>query len=233
MTIAAPAAARPAAGWYGKLPTVGDFASRRLDGNFVAAWDGWLSSGLARLRADDPHGWLGAYLASPTWRFLITPGFLPAPLHSGVWAGVVMPSVDRVGRYYPLTLAAPLRAIPGIAQAQVALWSWLQQLEDAAVDALQEDWSIDALELELLRLGLPPDHPGAAPGAAVEAQAAGESSPVSMQSFFSACRSPAPAHSGRGQCCWYSQAEMSAPRFFCSTALDDSVLKLWSHAGQH
>ena len=67
-----PGAAQPAVGWHGKLPTVGDFATRRLDGNFVSAWDDWLCAGLARLRADDPQHWLEAYLASPTWRFVVT-----------------------------------------------------------------------------------------------------------------------------------------------------------------
>ena len=26
-------------GWYGKIPSLGDFASRRLPQSFVAAWD--------------------------------------------------------------------------------------------------------------------------------------------------------------------------------------------------
>ena len=29
-------------GWFGKLPGLGDFASRRLPDTFVAAWDRWL-----------------------------------------------------------------------------------------------------------------------------------------------------------------------------------------------
>ena len=28
-------------GWYGKLPALGDFASRRLEPGWIAGWDGW------------------------------------------------------------------------------------------------------------------------------------------------------------------------------------------------
>lgn len=235
MNVREPGLAQHAVGWHGKLPTVGDFATRRLDADFVSAWDDWLSAGLARLRADDPQHWLEAYLASPTWRFLLTPGFLPAPLHAASWTGVVMPSVDRVGRYYPLTLATPLRVVPAGADGQGMLWSWLQCLEDAAVDALQEDWSIDALETELLRLGPPPapapvpvpDEAAADPGHGQSAAAHGAAAPVSMESFFAAVASAPPGRAGQGRCVWYSEADISAPRLLCSTALDDSILRLW------
>lgn len=234
MTGRSPAAAMHAIGWHGKLPTVGDFATRRLDSNFVSIWDDWLSAGLARLRTHDPDHWLDAYLASPTWRFVITPGFLPAPLHATTWAGVVMPSVDRVGRYYPLTLAAPLRAIPVETPAQLELWRWLQRLEDAAIDALQEDWSIDLLETELMRLGLPPDPAVAAGnsgGVPVTSNQpldlAPPAPPASMESFFMACTSPAPTLRHAGQCLWYNEADISAPKIICSPGLDSSVTQLW------
>jgi type VI secretion system protein ImpM len=230
----APSAAMHAIGWHGKLPTVGDFATRRLDSNFVAVWDEWLSAGLARLRSDDPDHWLDAYLASPTWRFVITPGFLPAPMHAMPWAGVVMPSVDKVGRYYPLTLAATLRALPVDPRAQLELWLWLQRLEDAAIDALQEDWSIDLLETELLRLGLPPEPlPGASNsgfGPVVGNQLPdwpSVASPASMESFFAAFTSIAPAPRRPSQCLWYNEADISAPRIMCSAGLDGSVVQLW------
>ena len=79
MKTGLPSAYNHAIGWHGKLPTVGDFATRRLDTNFVGVWDDWLSAGLAKLRGQDESHWLDAYLSSPTWRFLMTPGFLPAP----------------------------------------------------------------------------------------------------------------------------------------------------------
>ena len=224
-----PNAARHAIGWHGKLPTVGDFATRRLDANFVSVWDDWLSGGLASLRTHNPDHWLDAYLASPTWRFVAMPGFLPAPLHAGMWAGVVMPSVDKVGRYYPLTLAAPLSALPAENEAQIALWVWLQGLEDAAIDALQEDWSIDLLETELLRMGLPPEpEPGTGftgPGRPGKVHGLNPAVPASREAFFAACLVAGP--NGQGQCLWYNEADISAPGMLCSPGLDGSIARLW------
>lgn len=217
MSPAAPALASETAGWHGKLPVAGDFVTRRLHSGFVDAWDAWLSSGLAALRERDAAHWLAHYLASPAWRFVTTAQFLPGPLAAQAWCGVLIPSVDRVGRYYPLTLAARLEQLPAAQAQQAGLWSWLHQLEDAAVDAMQDDWSIEQLDAELLRLG--PPQPGAqAPG---HAQAAGPWTP-----FFSACLQPVTA--GAGRCVWYSGSGLEPTRLLVSPGLDDSVCGLWA-----
>ncbi|MBI3350910.1 MAG: type VI secretion system-associated protein TagF [Burkholderiales bacterium] len=143
------------AGWHGKLPSLGDFASRRLDADFVAVWDGWLAAGLASLRQQSPEGWLQHYLACPAWRFVLMPGALPAPFGDAAYAGVLMPSVDRIGRYFPLTLIAPLPAPPRTEVELRQLLSWLHDLDDLAVDALQDDWPIERLESELTQCPRP------------------------------------------------------------------------------
>ena len=88
----------PLPGWYGKLPGLGDFAARRLDKAMVGVWDGWLQDGLQALRQQP--GWLDAYLQSPVWCFALGAGVL-GPQR---WLGVMMPSVDAVGRYFPLAI---------------------------------------------------------------------------------------------------------------------------------
>uniref|UniRef100_UPI0013C2CB68 type VI secretion system-associated protein TagF n=1 Tax=Pseudomonas viridiflava TaxID=33069 RepID=UPI0013C2CB68 len=50
--------------------------------------------------------WLDAYLVSPLWRFAVPANLLG----SQPVAGVMMPSIDRVGRYFPLTIACLLPA---------------------------------------------------------------------------------------------------------------------------
>ena len=144
-----------AAGWHGKLPTLGDFASRRLSPSFIEVWDRWLSEELDGLKRADPAGWLQAYLDSPVWRFVLMPGAVPAEAGRHAWAGVLMPSVDRVGRYFPFTIAHPFAPQPEGAHSNSTLLAWLQQLDDAAADALQDDWSIERLESELMRLPPP------------------------------------------------------------------------------
>ena len=142
-------------GWHGKLPSLGDFASRRLPASFVEAWDSWLASGLLQLREADPAGWLEAYLAAPSRRFLLMPGVLAGEDGHQAWAGVLMPSVDRVGRYFPFTVAQPLPALPAVQTQMQSLWSWLGRLDDLAADALHDDWGVEQLESELHRLSCP------------------------------------------------------------------------------
>lgn len=142
-------------GWHGKLPSLGDFASRRLPHDFIEAWDGWLAAGLAALRQSAADRWLEGYLASPIWRFLVMPGTLPLPSGAQGWTGVLMPSVDRAGRYFPFTVARALQALPRDVESFTALHRWLRQLDDLAADALQDDWTVAQLEAELARLRPP------------------------------------------------------------------------------
>lgn len=143
-----------APGWFGKLPTLGDFASRRLAADFVEAWDLWLGDRMVGLREQLGEGWLAAYLDSPVWRFVLTPGAL-ADAQGAAMAGVLMASVDRVGRYFPLTLIQTLPRLPANAPELEALLSWLHRLEDVAVDALQDDFSIEQLDQALSLLPEP------------------------------------------------------------------------------
>lgn len=166
-----PAAAAPrTAGWYGKLPALGDFASRRLPSEFVASWDRWLALSLASSREQLRDAWLAAYLTSPVWRFFLMPGALASGHKDGnadgnadhkaggkaCWSGVVMPSVDSVGRYFPLTIAAPFQAVPVRSDALADLWRWLGEIEQIALAVLRFDQPVTWLETQLA-LCSPPD----------------------------------------------------------------------------
>jgi type VI secretion system protein ImpM len=89
-------------GYFGKVSTLGDFVSRGLPDGLVAAWDAWLQQCIQASREQLGEQWLNHYLTSPVWRFAIAPGVL-GPEGLG---GVMMPSVDRVGRYFPLMIGA-------------------------------------------------------------------------------------------------------------------------------
>lgn len=89
-------------GYFGKVSTLGDFVSRGLPDALVAAWDAWLQQCIQASREQLGEQWLNHYLTSPVWRFAISPGVL-GPDGLG---GVMMPSVDRVGRYFPLMIGA-------------------------------------------------------------------------------------------------------------------------------
>lgn len=222
------------AGWHGKLPSLGDFATRRLDAAFVDAWDAWLSAGLSALRT--LPGWLDAYLASPVWRFLLLSGVLPGPIGERAWAGVLMPSVDRVGRYYPLTIALPLPALPADTEAVESLWRWLVRLDEAAADALHEDWSIDMLEAELQRLPLPEAVAGPragrqvtpltvpAEGTVAVALGAFPHAGALLAAQAAAQAADAWAGQARGLACWSAQPDLGDPRLLASRGLDRARL---------
>ncbi|WP_058556676.1 type VI secretion system-associated protein TagF [Thiohalocapsa sp. ML1] len=140
-----------AAGFFGKLPTLGDFVARRLPAQFVQPWDHWLTQGLAESRARLGDDWLDTYLVSPLWRFVLAPGIAGRM----AWAGVMMPSVDRVGRYFPLTLA---RSAPAHADcfALLGATDWFGQLEALALSTLADGFDLNAFDTGLLQLPAPP-----------------------------------------------------------------------------
>jgi type VI secretion system protein ImpM len=136
-------------GWYGKIPNLGDFASRRLPSRFIVAWDDWLQRALASSRAQLGGQWLDLYLTSPVWRFLLMPGVCG----SAAWAGVLMPSVDRVGRYFPLTIALELPQVALRQDRLERLSAWLAQAEGAALSTL--DLSVTPERLDQLLDAIP------------------------------------------------------------------------------
>ena len=124
-------------GWFGKLPGMGDFAHRRLPAAFRERWDGWLHDGLLQLR--ERHAdWTGRYLEAPLWCFVLGRGVAG---ESG-WIGVLMPSVDGVGRYFPFTVAVAFDAAPP------PLRPWWALAAHAALDGLEND--LDALRFDAL-----------------------------------------------------------------------------------
>ncbi|MCE4538120.1 type VI secretion system-associated protein TagF [Pelomonas sp. P7] len=148
------------AGWYGKLPALGDFASRRLTPEWIAQWDGWLAEGLHQLREAAPDSWLDDYLASPAWRFALLPGCMPDGSGEGLRVGVMIPSVDRVGRYFPLVVVSEPLPRPADGAQVAALWQWAGRIEEIAVNALHDDWSAEALDAALAEAP-PPAEPQA------------------------------------------------------------------------
>jgi type VI secretion system protein ImpM len=217
------AAAAPP-GWHGKLPSLGDFASRRLDASFIEPWDGWLAAGLLALREAQPESWLGDYLGSPSWRFLLMPGVLAGDAGSQAWAGVLMPSVDRVGRYFPLTLVQPLGACPASTQQVAGLWHWLSRLDELARDALYEDWTADRLEEELARMALPELSPPpasdllmpASEGSLIEVPG-GPGADAAWHIGVEAQR--VWAGTARGRAWWHARPDEGAPRLLLSRGL--------------
>ena len=122
-------------GLYGKLPSHGDFLQRRVPPEFLTPWDGWLQSGISASRAALANQWDETYLTSPVWRFALS---ARACGRSAV-AGLLAPSVDRVGRFFPLTLMWHLPAhLSPIVYAALA-GPWLAPAEQLLVESLTSE----------------------------------------------------------------------------------------------
>jgi type VI secretion system protein ImpM len=86
-------------------------------------------------------GWQEAFLRAPIWRF-----WLGGEICGGAVVGAIMPSVDGVGRYFPLTIFA--RAEPGDALPPPEIETydaWLTSAEDLLLSALSEGATFDTL----------------------------------------------------------------------------------------
>jgi len=138
-------------GLYGKLPGQGDFVTRRLPRPFVDRIDAWLQEMLAQSQSQLGDKWLDAYMSAPIWRFVMGPGIASATQ----WLGVLVPSVDRVGRWFPFVVATPAPWQADPASAMVALDNWYDALERHCLHALETRCELDQLDSALQRLVLP------------------------------------------------------------------------------
>ncbi len=148
-------------GFFGKLPSHGDFLRRRVSDAFVDAWDAWLRECLAASRSALGARWLDVYLTSPAWRFVCAPGACgPAPV-----VGLLAPSVDQVGRYFPLTLVSELPSDVSLVTAAVASERFFDSAERLVIETLATepvdfdrfDLGVRALEADLAPVSLAPE----------------------------------------------------------------------------
>lgn len=91
-----------AVGWYGKLPSRGDFLGRGLPRPWVRLWDEWLQRAMAgAARQVDAALLRERLLGMSPWHVIVLPAAAGQPL----WSGTVVATTDRVGRVFPMLLA--------------------------------------------------------------------------------------------------------------------------------
>jgi type VI secretion system protein ImpM len=150
-----------AIGFYGKIPARGDFVCVSLPRSFVDPWHAWIERMLAASRAELGEEWQPAWLEAPVWRFALPSGLCGPEPALGLW----LPSVDRVGRYFPLTFAVVARSGDPIELIRDA-GGFLRSAEEAGRAALEDDLPPEALAACLDRvIGALPLDPGIDPPA--------------------------------------------------------------------
>jgi type VI secretion system protein ImpM len=131
---------RRGTGFYGKVRTNGDFVGRGLPHEFIAQWDVWLQRGLVRARERDGDDWLSGFLGMPVWCFSMKPGVIDA----SAFAGVMMPGIDAVGRYFPFAIARPVAS-----DSLCASPSWYEDAAILALSTLMPDFAMTRFEAAL------------------------------------------------------------------------------------
>lgn len=134
------------AGCFGKIPQLGDFVTRTLPREFVDPWDAFLRRLMAGSREALGSQWLDTYLQAPIWRF----SFPAAHAGQSAVAGVLMPSVDKVGRYFPLTIAVLMTSATADLRDQ-----WFDRAEALSLDTLEDGFDPASLTARLETLDQP------------------------------------------------------------------------------
>lgn len=141
------------AGFFGKLPSAGDFVQRRLPSSFVDAWDQHFERAVDASRQALGNAWQHAYRSSPAWRFLLSPGVCGL----SAWTGVMGPAGDRVGRSFPMVIASPLDDPSMATQTLRDGERWFAAMEHVHVAAQSDpSTSVETFDAQLLALaGMP------------------------------------------------------------------------------
>ena len=137
-------------GYFGKLPTVGDFIHQVLPQDFANGFHEWLQLSMAQTRESLGDEFLTCYLNCPSWKFITSPGVCGAQ----AVAGITIPSVDQVGRYFNFTLATVLPLDTDPIAYVMANRAGFKAVELLALDILDSDYSTEQVEMKVRETSL-------------------------------------------------------------------------------
>ena len=137
-------------GFYGKVPSHSDFIRHNLPRSFIDPWDDWLQSAFAASKEQLKETWLETYLTSPIYRFVLTPGLCGKESH----IGIVMPSVDKIGRYYPFVLSAKLDNSGNPFHFLKRYHEWFESAQKLALSTLEDTFDLDEFTRSLTPLDM-------------------------------------------------------------------------------
>lgn len=141
-------------GFFGKVPSHGDFISDGLERELVGTLDDWMRSGLHACAEIFSGRWSEIFSSSPPIRFII---------EKGIWgncayAGVLVPSTDRVGRKYPLAIVAQLNTFRRHPRTLYLDDTWFMAAEALAETSMTGDFDMFRFNGAVKKLRLPKPH---------------------------------------------------------------------------
>jgi type VI secretion system protein ImpM len=142
------------AGLYGKLPAKRDFVAANTPRRFLEVFEPWLQAGVAASRQILGEAWREAYLGAPIWRFWLGASFCGEAV-----LGAFMPSIDGVGRYFPLTVIAGEGAGALPPPELEPNKDWFDAVEAILLDALLPERDFESLAAAVANLEEPAQSP--------------------------------------------------------------------------
>jgi type VI secretion system protein ImpM len=151
------------AGLFGKLPAKRDFISANVSRRFLNVWEPWLQSGLAISKQMLGQVWTEAYNRAPIWRFWLGSNFC-----GEATIGAFMPSVDGVGRPFPLAIFAG-EGDNSLPPPEIdSNDRWCEAAEEILLHALEDGATLEAIVDKIATMTAPVLQPRA--GKAADAQ---------------------------------------------------------------
>jgi len=141
---------RMAAGLFGKLPAKRDFIGANASRRFLELWEPWLQAGVAMSKQMLNAAWIETYNRAPIWRF-----WLGADFCGEAMIGAFMPSIDGVGRTFPLAIFVGegdgSLPPPELEQND----AWFEAAEAVLLDALEPGATLELIAEKVMALPAP------------------------------------------------------------------------------
>lgn len=213
-------------GLFGKLHAKRDFIAVGTPRAFLNCWEPWLQGAMAASKHALGDGWQPAFLEAPIWRFWLGPTLCGTPV-----LGAVMPSIDGVGRYFPLTLIACDPDVPPGTPAipppeYDAQDAWFTEAEALLFETLDPNRTFEQTTASLERLSAPHAAPMlagpilAAHGGLVTGEA--EATPLDVPKAFGSLRSGGwPMHHAGMTYWWTAGGDGYPPRAAAFAGMPD------------
>ena len=139
-----------AAGLFGKLPAKRDFIGANASRRFLEVWEPWLQASVATSKQMLNAGWIETYNRAPIWRY-----WLGADFCGEAMIGAFMPSVDGVGRSFPLAVFVgegdATLPPPELEQND----AWFEAAEAVLLEALEPEATLERIAEQVLALPAP------------------------------------------------------------------------------
>ncbi|UHS59428.1 type VI secretion system-associated protein TagF [Agrobacterium vaccinii] len=138
-------------GFYGKIPSHGDFISEGMDRELIASLDAWIRTGMHACADIFAGRWDSIFTTCPPMRFIIERGIWGR----SAYVGVLLPSKDRVGRKYPLVILAQMVDFRQHPRTLYLDDTWFMAAEALAETSMTFDFDMARFTTSIKRLRMP------------------------------------------------------------------------------